>query len=928
MFKVIDTSKHYTKKMTFDYYESVLGDEGGKEYTNISMFFKVTATAREDLLDDESIEKGIAQIQSAANYDIIHIYAKKGYENVILYGTHFVSEDKETAIEECRLNFSVFKNLFLMKTKGDIEDLSMDDEWVFDYIQNIEGKNVDVFVGQPKRGEDKQPMGTTSYSSSVKRNSSISADIYKIEGNFAVYYITHPLDNEKIYDLLREVADNYNLILKRSAYNASTGTSVGVPIMAALNVGSALGNGGAESNTKGVANAHAKMASTGHTEGINKSTNNNYTTSYQHAEGQSGGENVPVVGVNFSASKNDSKGNSLAKGFSDGSSESNVNTTGISDSSSVTNTHGQTDSWSKLQNLAAGINTGIFATDTSSMSVNIADGLLQKNAQMLLTYIDRLASAATNRLNYAFTYTISDDEETKRLVENVMESSFKSTPVMDKANINRTGFEKVRHLDLSPNESLIIRKCILGQVVPEVTNNNKFSVEDNYFATLILPDENSVCFTPPISVPGFTPFKEVPPKDIYVMQKPSKDKYPLAYLIDPNMAKKTMVPVGLKYLFNTLICGGIGTGKTNLCKRLVKYIRQIFNIPVIVMNNKSDPDYNILRQIYSYNDTQIYELGDIGPGAFLFNLFYIPEGCRPKRWIEEVTNSLCKLLGQGSRSKYVIQTQITQMYIDAQVIDENGDVLNLDNAKYIDVSQLALVFTNMLNNAQTNQGKKTGFNTIENLNSISDKLNSLFSKTSILSKLLYPNENNFHKLEELVLGKKKLIILNTSMLTNDERQFISDVMAKYLFLWVSSCHDKYGISQDNPFMLLIEEAYLLFRGMTTSQAGDESINRDIWTDIAVSSRSYGMFYTMVTQNPVKMPTDIIDSCQVYFVFGINGTDNKNKLVDSMNYDPLRLDIPLKNWIGRQPVGMCTLKYNRNFDTSWINPILIYTPLVE
>lgn len=935
---------------------------------------KLTSIGQEDNLS-KSVEEQTADILNYIEWPFYSIKGNYNKENIhdtmVGYAVAVSDENFEEADEIAQGIIEQLQTALEIGLKATVVPWTLRDSWVIERIEKPE--NIAIFVGQPKYGPEYTNESNTRYNSKTESNSNIMSDIYAglADETYIIISAAYPMAREEIIDLVDKAAKKLDLLKYRSKISQMNSTNFSVPILGNISEMFGYGNGLSDSHADNAGTASSNAHSTGDSNNANESFghSNQHSNGITHQDGKINGESHgntgslggSVIVGNYSNSHNDSSNSSNSSSSGTNSSDSFGDTSGASkgtshnvsntDSTSQNQSHtdGYGNSLNTSQNILQSINTGFVFGQGDTTGVSIENIIYTEALYAINTHLLKLKNGLVTSVYYSGVTLITDKKSSKYKISSFLQQKLRNT----------NSIETFKEYKLNKEEEFYIIKKLKHFEEPSEHMKNRFSIEDKIFLTIMESSIDSTKSVPNTEMKNYTYNKKViPPKffrwntdrETFKHVNSEHIHIPLCKLINPDTNKVTNELLKMPYLFHNIIAGDSGNAKTTLGRKYAVHIRSEFNIPVIIFNNKEDDDYRVLKRLSSGFSVNIYELGLLCKDTFYFNPMEIPEGVHVSEWSENITQTLCRMMGMGSRSKYILKNTINEQYskneikdkIDERLINEIGSdikhgildiyaqkgiidgiiVENREDSKNITLVDLFEKIQGMYNKEAMT--KPTDFKKLETLSSLIDKLSSILSNP--IFRRITSSKRSI-PLEQFIKNKN-VIVFNTIGLSDDERQLLSDTMVKYLFFYAKRNHIKNRMGQDNPFMVMIEEANILFDSITTSKAGDEQVNKDIWAEIAAAGRSYGMFFTLIVQFPSKLPDYILSSAGIFMVMGLKREEDKSLMLSLIGYDAQRQDIPKKNWLGDLPVGWVVLKYSRNFVQQTIAPMLGYVEPID
>lgn len=434
--------------------------------------------------------------------------------------------------------------------------------------------------------------------------------------------------------------------------------------------------------------------------------------------------------------------------------------------------------------------------------------------------------------------------------------------------------------ELKPNQHMFIPK-----------NNSSNPIFPKALASYVTSEELSVlASTPTESIPGFE-IKEIP---ALALTDTDEGDYALGNISDHgNTIPNAYISLSKKDLNKHLfVCGLTGSGKTTTIKHILKNLT-IDNVPFLVLES-AKRDYRQLFADDTFEDLQIFTIGDSTVSPIRFNPFYIQQGVHPLVHIDYL-----KAIFNASFSLYGPMPHIVEKCLHLVYIKKGWDLTtgihpqisneNNFNTKDYTMPEHFYIFPTLtdlkeeveayINNEMDYKG--------ELRDNIKTAILTRLESLCIGSKGLMFNTYDFYSIEKLL--KQPTIFEMENLADDDDKAFFVG-----LILVLTSEYRQKDNPAINPgrkdtglqHFLVIEEAHRLLKNVDTERTSEMMGNPkgkavEVFCNVISEMRSLGQGVAVVEQIPSKITPDVIKNTNMKIVHRLVARDDQVLLAGSL-----------------------------------------------
>ena len=345
--------------------------------------------------------------------------------------------------------------------------------------------------------------------------------------------------------------------------------------------------------------------------------------------------------------------------------------------------------------------------------------------------------------------------------------------------------------------------------------------------------------------------------DIMLHQKASKD-FREKILLDPGNKKdcsgeyelgkviypdKTYSQFGLReneWVKHILITGMTGTGKTNLCFKILRELKK-HKKPFLIFDWKKN--YRDLLQLEEFKDTKVYTIGSkISP--FIFNPLIPPEKTDPGQWLVRLVDIIKHAYFLGEGVEHLLREGIDYIYTEYGIYDGA-----IQNPTFSDVKRY--IYKLPL------QGRMSLWK--------ASTIRALASLTFDKSLGITIDHRKRADIESLL---KQNVIMELDALSNNDKVFFTEA----LILWIYEYRKNERKREKFKHAIFIEEGHHILSNLKEQNEGEETIIETSLRQI----REFGEAVIVIDQEPSKLSNSIKANtyCKITFNLG-NGNDIQN-----------------------------------------------------
>ena len=376
-------------------------------------------------------------------------------------------------------------------------------------------------------------------------------------------------------------------------------------------------------------------------------------------------------------------------------------------------------------------------------------------------------------------------------------------------------------------------------------------------------------------------------KNIDVLVPPPAEKVRGEYPIgDITYSNKKLHPFCLRehdWIKHVLIVGASGSGKTNLCFKVLKnFIHK--RKPFLVLDWKRNYR-DIVKESYG-KDVRVYTVGrDVAP--FRFNPLIPPPGTSPKTWLKKLIEIIAHATFVGEGVMYLLQKALDKTYRDFGLYSSKP-VVNYPTLK------------DLLNTIQNTEakGREAGW--------MSSTLRALGALTFGETGKTF----NVRQQSDMVDLLNHHVILEMDSLTNTDKIFL----VESILLWIHHYRLSSPTQKREEFdhAIILEEAHHVIGKDKSDLVGGESI-----TDVIIREiRELGESVIIIDQCPSLLSLPARGNTWCTIVLNLKDAKDVNSAASS-----LLLDSADRKILGRLDIGEAVAKIQGR----WHKPFMINIP---
>lgn len=867
--------------------------------------------------NEENFKKMLNKFGDSSVSFVVLYASKPGEEVYITYGVLMEGSEAELPhmVERTKYYIGSMEDRFRSNESyrnAEILPLRDQDDWIFteclttfnklSLVRGIPKPDpaTGIRVGSSPYGGNPSPSGAQVGETFLKGVTAKVEDGKAVGTPFVMCIVLRPIDVAEIQRVLFKTENMLSRLSSAREISVSENENFSFPFLFGLGIDNMFGQNQQQALGMSESDGMAKGVTDTRSEGSGSSSQSGETIGTTSGETRQVGTNEAQTdsaghngGVSYIGSYTESASGSLQQGInksfgenqsiSEQNSFSETNSTqrsvSMAESETMTNTNGrsisQTEGASESQGKNTSLAGGMSAGDGSSLTRRQVDQFYDTAIDIYEKYRKRTEASLRSGMYDMTMFVLTPDEESKIRVDELIKQSY----IDDGAPL------PARVEQLPAEEEKVLLNYYKSFSKPDTKEHRTALPEHFRYSTYITPHEATAFSLPQVNLEGYNSSFDPIPESIHLPGK-MEQGISIGQQIHPhfNVLSEHSYEITKERLTHIGIYGITGVGKTVFTQRFASELHNKFDMNVMVWdwtrNHRSlighvkDPSH---FRFYSFNP-------DLEP--LRINLLRAPKGVPDHVWVPTIAELFCYTMGLGSRSFQIIIDILEDLIAEGRRTGDEPTMRTLVEAVDREFNQ----------RMAASQGKMD-FNERSTFMSMRDRLKRWMKPGHPVFECMCGG--NFVNIEDLVRGNFVQLI-ECNYLPEELKQFVINGATAGIFY-----HSKFYKKLKKPVYIIFEEAHAVLQGPTGNEAlapGEtifETINRE--------ARNYNLFIGYICQSPELLPEKIFDCTPLRVVFQIPDDKGKEKIISAGGRDPMRLDIDLKNWLSRQPVGTCLIR---------------------
>ena len=713
-------------------------------------------------------------------------------------------------------------------------------------------------------------------------------------------------------------------------WGQSIGMSSGVSSSQGYNQGQNIGQ--SQTINQGLSQNQSQSYSNGYNQSQSQSISNSFSQTHGYSKSVSNGY---TEGQSVGQSYTESQGQSISEGVSTTKGLSRGLTQGTSQTTGTSNTQSMSAGTSGAYVAGMGSSMGFGPSVGYNKSYQWKDQEVEDILKLLEFQNERILKTLRGEgAFYTYVYIATPTRDALAAAQAVAKSTWQNefalvNPVQV---LNLGNLEKQRLLYRFSSFSIDPSRERIGNIM------------QYRYCTPLLPQE-LVAYThlPRISEGGIFADVEDIPKfavpsglkgEIYMGTILSAERYTMKHGYRTQFDYR----IAEEELMHGFFAAGSRSGKTVAAMRFVAELANVRRkktgkrLRIFCLDPKND--WRTLARFVDPARFRFYSLGNCNFRPIKINPLRVPKWVDPQLWMHVVIDVFCRATGLLERGKITLEQAISELYKECGLFDVVTD-RKKDPEWGIKVNELskratmADVYRKVLRDKvaledPTNAKGKAGNNTRDAYEAVLVRLTSFSREYSVEYRLFGTQEGI--SIDELI-GNDDVTVLESAGLEKTFKGFIFGIITAGIYRTARSHENGFLADDQYETVMVIEEANDVLKGNdaagTGSGGGQISLaGQSEFEEILDQSAGYGLFLFAITQKISEMPRSIVANCGLVFAGRMKIPDDITTVVRSVAREERYDNRDLVKWFPRMPTGWFVCQRSRTFDFKEAEPILV------